>query len=99
MNILKNKRNLKLAALLALAASSLIYAVAVFIPTTQPTVVLGQYALKNRDLTQGDTLAYRPWFENGAWQGDIIQYDILADGTRRTDVSIGVNPAAMTSPT
>jgi len=93
MNILRNKRNLKMATLLSLGVSGIIYAVAVFIPSTQPTVLLGQYALASRDLTRGDTLAYRPWFENGAWQGDIIQYDILADGTRRTDVAIGVNPA------
>ncbi|HAJ91145.1 MAG TPA: hypothetical protein DCO71_00755, partial [Gammaproteobacteria bacterium] len=62
--------------------SSLLYAVAVFDPVSQPTVTLGEYALKSRDLLNGPTKAYRSWFENGAWQGDLIEYDILVDGSR-----------------
>jgi hypothetical protein len=84
---------LKILALAALGVSTLIFAVAVFLPSTQPTVTMGQYALKNNDLTKGATTAYRPWFENGAWQGDIIEYEILTDGSRRTDVNVGANPA------
>lgn len=88
-------RYLKLGALLTLLASSLLYAVAVLNPADQPTVSIGRYALKSRDLVSGlDTRAYRSWFENGAYQGDIIEYEILAsNGARRTDVAVGANPA------
>jgi PilY1 beta-propeller domain len=83
---------LKIAAILALGISALIFAAEVFDPTTQPPVTLGQYALKDRDLLLGNTKAYRPWFENGSWQGDIIEYDIQADGTMTTDAVVGSNP-------
>ena len=93
MKTTSKNSHLKIFALAALGVSTLIYAVAVFLPSTQPTITLGQYALKDNDLTKGATKAYRPWFENGAWQGDVIEYDILEDGSRRTDVDVGANPA------
>jgi len=67
---------------MTMVISGLIYAVAVFDPVSQPTVTLGEYALKSRDLLDGPTKAYRSWFENGAWQGDLIEYDIGIDGSR-----------------
>ena len=53
------------------------------------------YALKSRDLAGGEsTRAYRSWYENGSYQGDIIEYEIQAiTGVRRTDVAVGANPA------
>jgi Tfp pilus tip-associated adhesin PilY1 len=62
--------------------SGLLYAIAVFVPDSTPTVTLGKYALKNRDLFDGPTKAYRSWFENGAWQGDLIEYEISTTGSR-----------------
>ncbi len=67
---------------MTMVVSGLLYAVAVFDPVSQPTVTLGEYAIKNRDLLDGPTKAYRSWFENGAWQGDLIEYDISIDGSR-----------------
>ena len=94
MNIMPTKRSLKILAVVAAGISTLIYAVAVFIPSTQPTVLLGQYALQERDLYNSTgTIAYRPWFENGAWQGDVIEYFITSSGVRQTDVPVGANPA------
>ncbi|MDH3980991.1 MAG: PilC/PilY family type IV pilus protein [Gammaproteobacteria bacterium] len=93
MNTHNKSFRIKLAAGLAMGISCLLYAAAVFIPSTQPTVLLGQYALQSTDLLNSNTIAYRPWFENGAWQGDIIEYLINQDGSRSTDVSVGANPA------
>ena len=93
MNTIIKSRRLKIASILALGVSTLLFAAAVFIPSTTPTVTIGQYALKNNDLLAGETAAYRPWYENGAWQGDIIEYTILANGDRETDVPVGDNPA------
>ena len=85
-----NKTRILLAgALLAVVTASL-YAAMRFIPSTQPAAVIGKYALKNSALA-GGTIAYRPFYENGAWQGDIIQYQIDASGTRSTDASVGSN--------
>jgi len=93
MNTATKHHRLKIISALTLGVCSVLFAAAVLVPSTTPTVTIGQYALKNSDLLQGKTQAYRPWFENGAWQGDIIEYDILADGTRETDADVGANPA------
>ncbi len=62
-------------------------------PETQPALVLAPYVARNDDLSQGQTNAYRPWFENGSWQGDLIEYTLATDGVRTTDVLVGDNPA------
>src|SRR5690606_1603847 len=63
-------------------------------PQTQPALTLAPYVARGDDLSLGETQAYRPWFENGAWQGDIIEYNIDTYGTRTTDVLVGNNPAS-----
>ena len=94
MNKQEKYRYLKVFGLLGLCMSGLIYAVAFLNPENQPTIMIGKYALKSNDLILGDTRAYRSWYENGAWQGDVIEYEILSDGgVRRTDVAVGANPA------
>jgi hypothetical protein len=93
MNKVIRHRRLKIISLMILGAGSLLFAAAVFVPSNTPTLMLGQYALKNNDLLLGKTAAYRPFYENGAWQGDIIEYEILTDGTRQTDAAVGANPA------
>ena len=94
MNKQEKFRYLKVFGLLGLCVSGLIYAVALLNTEDQPTIMIGKYALKSNDLILGDTRAYRSWYENGAWQGDVIEYEILSSGgTRQTDVAVGANPA------
>jgi Tfp pilus tip-associated adhesin PilY1 len=81
-----------LAAGLVLCPECPLHAAAVFRPETRPVRQLGEYALQQHDLAAGGTSAWRPWFENGTWQGDVIEYLITADGERSTDVEIGANP-------
>jgi hypothetical protein len=90
MNI-KKARQLKTALFVALLSAAL-YAAVDFNPATMPTVTIAPYALKDEDLLTPNNHAYRPWFENGAWQGDLIEYDLATDGTRTTDANVGSNP-------
>jgi len=89
MKLTKKIQHLLAGAVLAVLTVSL-YAAMQFAPSTQPATILGKYALKNTSL-EGGTIAYRPFYENGAWQGDIIQYEIDANGNRLTDASVGSN--------
>ena len=72
--------------------STLVYAAMTFSPSTQPVTVISPYAFDAGNLLDGSTKAYRPWFENGAWQGDLIEYDVDANGVRTTDADVGSNP-------
>jgi len=79
-------------AIVAGAVTAVVFAATVFDPDSQPIWTAPSFALKSTDLESGDTRAYRGWFENGAWQGDIIEYVIKKDGERITDASVGTNP-------
>jgi hypothetical protein len=87
----RKSRQFKTALFVALLSATL-YAAINFDPSTMPAITLAPYALKDVSLSAADNHAYRPWFENGAWQGDLIEYDLTSDGTRTTDASVGSNP-------
>jgi hypothetical protein len=93
-------RHLKIAAAFAAVASAILFAGINLNPEDQPPITVAPYAIKDFDLAPNGTKAYRPWYENGAWQGDLIEYDICyndpdpacGDGQRRTDAQVGSNP-------
>ena len=93
---MKPRITLTLYSLVAAAslAGKLLPADATVDPLTQPAWGIGAYTLKQPDLRLGPTRAYRSWFENGAWQGDIIEYDVETNGRPSTDVAIGAQPAS-----
>jgi hypothetical protein len=82
------------ACLLGVAA----YGQATVSPDTQPFNTLAPYVLKSTNLEprigneEGGTRAYRPWFESGAWTGDLIEYEITKDGVRMVRGDIGRFP-------
>jgi hypothetical protein len=81
-----------IALLLGILPVAAAMAQAVVDPATHPMRTIAPYVLEDDNLANGGTFAYRPWFENGAFQGDIIQYTITQDGVRTTDVPVGENP-------
>lgn len=58
----------------------------------EPQVYIAPIELSNSDLRTGDVKGYRPWFENGAWQGDLIELDVDTDGTITSTVDLSVSP-------
>ena len=91
MSTSKKILSLKIVGGIALV-STLVYAAMTFSPATQPVTVMSPYAFDAGNLLDGSTKAYRPWFENGAWQGDLIEYDVDANGVRTTDADVGSYP-------
>ena len=57
-------------AVLVVVLSTAVYAAFNFDPSSQPLVTLAPYGLKSYNLATPDNRAYRPWLENGAYQGD-----------------------------
>jgi len=80
---------------------SQLYAAAAFTPTDpdtglwtgeQPLGSIGPIELSNSSLA-GGVKGYRGWFENGAWQGDLIEYDVSAGGALSTSIDLtGTSP-------
>ena len=87
---------------------SQLYAAAAFTPTDpdtglwtgeQPLGSIGPIELSDSNLA-GGVNGYRGWFENGAWQGDLIEYDISAGGALSTSIDLtGTSPVQSTGGT
>jgi Tfp pilus tip-associated adhesin PilY1 len=52
----------------------------------------GAIALQDHDVQNGETIAYRPWFDPVSGRGDLIEYTITAAGSALTDVNTGAIP-------
>lgn len=65
-----------------------------FTAAEQPLGSIAPIVFSNADLVGGTTKGYRPWFENGSWQGDLVEYTVTASGGLSTSVSF-----AQSSPT
>ncbi len=87
MNNMSSKTILSLSVLLPV--SLFLSAAAVLNPLTMPTSTIASYAVSTTNLeTVTIAHAYRPWFENGAWQGDLIEYDMLKNSAISTSVDL-----------
>ena len=77
-------------------AATVLHAAVRFDSSEQPLGALAQMELSTTDLA-GGAKAYRTWFENGAWQGDLVEYTVSSDGTLSTSVDLSgttpTNPA------
>ncbi len=85
---------------LILLSVSLVYsqqsAAAPIDPEGQPLGYIGPMELSNADLTNG-AKGYRGWFENGSWQGDLIEYDVTDTGGITTSIDLS-DPSPKQSP-
>lgn len=59
---------------------------------SRPAVTIAPFVLKSTILDGNSTNAYRPWFENRKWTGDLIEYHVFASGQRCTSVAVGKFP-------
>ena len=87
-----------------LSASMGAHAATAFVPNDQPPGYLAPMVMSVDCLmvncvmssgvtnTSGGGKAYRPWFENGAWQGDMVEYSVAVDGSIKTTINLSVNP-------
>lgn len=64
-------------------------------PSNPPLGYIAPIVLSDGDLYSGAVKAYRPWFENGAWQGDIIEYSVSSTGALSTSIDVsGASPVS-----
>jgi hypothetical protein len=59
-----------------------------FDPGLQPLGSVAPLSLSNTDLSVGNVKGYRTWFENGGWQGDLVEYSVSNVGALSTSVDL-----------
>ncbi len=70
-----------------------VYAAAAFTPDFQPLGTIGAMELSTSDISNG-AKGYRGWYENGAWQGDLVEYTVSSSGGLSSSIdSTGLSPA------
>jgi hypothetical protein len=67
-------------------------------PSSQPWGYLAPIELSNRNLENGGASAYRTWFENGVYQGDLVQYSVSSNGELSTTVDLSGPSPVNTAP-
>lgn len=92
--------------ILAFACFATLYAADVFDPVSQPPGYAAPIVLSNVDLEFRDAIdpdpnpggakAYRPWFEAGTYQGDLIEYDVDTQGNISTSIDLSTSPPGNT---
>ena len=65
-------------------------------PNNQPLGSVAPIVLANANLSDGSTKGYRPWFENGTWQGDLLEYTVTSEGALSTSVDVSTTPPTNT---
>jgi Tfp pilus tip-associated adhesin PilY1 len=65
----------------------LTFASDVFVANNQPAAYAAAMVISSYDL-KNSANAYRPWYENGAWQGDLVEYDITSTGAISTSIDL-----------
>ena len=64
-----------------------VFSAAAFDPTDQPLGSIGPIELSSSDIST-EPNAYRIWYENGTWQGDLVEYDIATTGQMSTTIDL-----------
>ena len=89
-----------LAALIPVLLVSQLQAADRFDPSLQPLGSVSPLTLSNTDIS-GGAIAYRAWFENGSWQGDLVEYTVSSVGGLSSTVNLAgqspVNEAPKTN--
>ena len=63
-----------------------------FDPANQPLGYIGPVELSVTDLKAGAN-GFRGWYENGSWQGDLIEYTVSSNGNMTTSIDLtGLQP-------
>jgi outer membrane protein assembly factor BamB len=84
---------------LALLPATFSFSAARFDAGQQPLGALAPLTLSNTNLSTGNVKAYRTWFENGSWQGDLIEYEVSTTGALSTGIDLtGLSPAESGDP-
>ena len=76
MYLSTQKIRIALGILGSVLAGASVFAAAVFDPDTKPYWQAAPFTLKSTNLAAGATKAYQPWYENGSWQGDLVEFNI-----------------------